>query len=72
VVVVTLLIRGGDVRRLRTDLPRRDTKRLRMGLAIVLGQDLAEAARAIRDRSLADPAACDRKVGNGDGEAAGL
>jgi hypothetical protein len=72
VVVVTLLIRGGDVRRLRTDLPRRDTKRLRMGLAIVLGQDLAETPRAIRDRSLADLAACDRKVGNGDGEAAGL
>jgi hypothetical protein len=36
----------------------------------VLGQDLAEAAGATGDRAVADLA--DGKIGNGDGEAAGL
>lgn len=43
-----------------------------MGPAIVLSQDFAEAAEAIRDGPVADLAARDWKVGNGDGEAAGL
>jgi hypothetical protein len=43
-----------------------------MGLAVVPGQDLAEAAGAIGERAVADLAACDRKMGNGDGQAARL
>ena len=51
-------------------LPGQDGKRPGMGPAVVLGQDLAEAAGATGDRAVADLA--DRKIGNGDGEAAGL
>jgi hypothetical protein len=47
-------------------------KRSGMGPAVVLGQDLAEAAGAMGDRAVADLTACDRKMGNGAGEAAGL
>ena len=43
-----------------------------MGPAVVLGQDLVEAAGAVGDHAVADLAARDRKMGNGDGEAAGL
>jgi hypothetical protein len=46
--------------------------RLGMGSAVVLGQDLAEAAGAVGDRAVADLAPGDREVGNGDGEAAEL
>lgn len=53
-------------------LPGQDAKRPGMGPAVVLGQDLAEGTGAIGDRAVADLAACDGKVGNGDGEAAGL
>jgi hypothetical protein len=42
-----------------------------MDLAVVLGQDLAEAARPVRDGAAADLAARDRKTGNGHGETAG-
>jgi hypothetical protein len=54
------------------ELPGQDAKRAGMGPAVVLGQDLAEAAGPIGDRAVADLAACDRKMGNGDGEAARL
>lgn len=50
-------------------LPGQDAKRPGMGPAVVLGQDLAEGTGAIGDRAVADLAACDGKVGNGDGEA---
>ena len=53
-------------------LPGKNGKRPGMGPAVVLGQDLAEAAGAIGDRAVADLAACDGQMGNGDGEAAGL
>jgi hypothetical protein len=53
-------------------LPGQDGKRPGMGPTVVLGQDLAETAGAIGDRAVADLAACDGKMGNGDGEAAGL
>jgi len=53
-------------------LPGQDCKRPGMGPAVVLGQDLAEGAGAVGDRLVADLAAGDRKVSNGDGEAAGL
>jgi hypothetical protein len=36
-----------------------------MDPAVVLGQDLAEAARPVRDGAAADLAARDRKTGNG-------
>ena len=53
-------------------LSGRHAERLRMGPAVVLGQDLAEAAGVVGDRLVADLAAGDWKVSNGDGEAAGL
>ena len=53
-------------------LAGRDAKRLGMGLPVVLGQDLAKAAGSVGNRAVADLAARDRKIGNGDGEAAGL
>ena len=42
-----------------------------MGSAVVLGQDLGEGARPVRDGAAADLAAGDREMGNGHGEAAG-
>lgn len=39
---------------------------------VMLGQDLAEAARSVGDRAAADLAARDRKMGNGHGETAGI
>jgi hypothetical protein len=53
-------------------LPGEDAKRPRMGAAVVLGQDLAEVAGPVGDCAVADLAACDRKMGDRDGEAAGL
>jgi len=41
-----------------------------MGLAVVLGQDLAEVAGPGRDGAAADLAAGERKVGNGHRKAA--
>jgi hypothetical protein len=49
----------------------RQAERFRMGPAVVLGQDLAEVAGPVRDGTVADLAAGDRKLGNGRGEAAG-
>ena len=42
-----------------------------MGPAVVLGQDLGEVAGPVRDGTVADLAAGDRKLGDGHGEAAG-
>src|SRR5208282_6114270 len=42
-----------------------------MGSAVVLGEDLAEAAGPVCDGAAADPAARDGKMGNGRREAAG-
>ena len=58
------------VRSLRDRLPGRKGERFGMGPAVVLGQDLAEVAGAVRDSAAADLAARDRKLGNGHGEAA--
>ncbi len=52
-------------------LPGEDAERPGMGPAVVLSQDLAEAAGTVGDGAVADLAACNRKVRNGDGEAAG-
>jgi hypothetical protein len=52
-------------------LPGQDGKRPGIGLAVVLGQDLAETGGAIGDRAVADLAACHGKMGNGDAEAVG-
>ena len=43
-----------------------------MGPAVVLGQDLAEAAVPVGDGAAADLAACDRKTSNRHREAAGI
>ena len=48
-----------------------DSECFGMRPAIVLGQDLAEVARPVRDGALADLATRDRKVGNGHRKAAG-
>ncbi len=49
----------------------RDGEHFGVGLAVVLGQDLAEIAGPVRDGAVADLAACDRQMGNGHREAAG-
>ena len=49
----------------------RDAERFGMGPAVVLGQDLGEGAGPVRDGSVADLAAGDRKLGNGHREGAG-
>ena len=51
-------------------LTGRDVEHLGVGLAVVLGQDLAEIAGPVRDGAVADLAARDRQMGNGHGEAA--
>ena len=53
-------------------LSGRHAKRLGVGPAVVLGQDLAESAGAVGDCLVADLASGDWKVSNGDGEASGL
>ena len=53
------------------ELLRRDTQHFGMGPAVVLGQDLGEVAGPVRDRTVADLAAGDRRMGDGHGEAAG-
>ena len=57
----------GSLRR----LPVRKAERFGMGPAVVLGQGLAEAAEPVRHGAVADLAAGERQLGNGDGEAAG-
>jgi hypothetical protein len=42
-----------------------------MGPAVVLGQGLAEAAGPVRHGAVADLAAGERQLGDGNGEAAG-
>ncbi len=61
----------GGVRGLRDQLPGIEAERFGMGLAVVLGQDLTEAARPVRDGAVADLAAGDRKTGDSHREAAG-
>jgi hypothetical protein len=58
---------AGSVRRLLG----REAERFGMGPAVVLGQDLTEAAGPIHDSTVADLATGDRQLGNGDREAAG-
>jgi hypothetical protein len=57
---------------LRRRLPGRQAERFGMDPMVMLGQDLAEAARSVGDRAAADLAARDRKMGNGHGETAGI
>ena len=52
-------------------LPGRRAERFGMGPAVVLGQDLAEAARPVGNGLAADLAACQGKMGHGHREAAG-
>jgi hypothetical protein len=52
-------------------LPDRQAERFGMGPAVVLGQDVTEAARPVGNALLADLAACHRKMGHGHREAAG-
>ena len=56
---------------LRGRLPGWQAERFGMGPAVVLSQDLAEAAGPVRDGAAADLAARDRKMGNGHGKTAG-
>jgi hypothetical protein len=65
------LMRRADRRGLE-ELLGQDAKCPEMGPAVVFGQDLAEAARAIGDGAVVDLAACDRKACNGNGQATGL
>jgi hypothetical protein len=53
-------------------LSGRDAECFGMGAAVVLGQGLAEGAGAVGDGAVADLAADEGQVGNGDREAAGL
>jgi hypothetical protein len=46
-------------------LPGRDAERFRMGPAVMLSQDLAEAAGPVRHGAVADLAAGDRQLGDG-------
>src|SRR6516164_483222 len=46
-------------------LPGGEAKRFRMGAAVVLGQNVAEAARPVGHGLAADLAACHRKMGHG-------
>ena len=52
-------------------LPGREAECFGMGPAVVLGQDLAEAARPVGNGLTADLAACYRKMGHGHRETAG-
>ena len=62
---------AGLVRDLRGRLPGCEVERFGMGPAVVPGQDLTEVAGPVGDGAVADPAAGDRKLGNGHKEAAG-
>ena len=53
-------------------LPGRKAERFGVGPTVVLGQDLAEAARPVGNGLATDLAACHRKMGHGHREAAGL
>ena len=48
-----------------------DAERFGMGLAVMLGQDIADVAWPVGDGAVADLAAGDRKLGDGHREAAG-
>ena len=48
---------------------RRDAEHFGMRPAVVLGQDLTEAAGPVRHRAVADLATGDRQLGNGHREA---
>src|SRR5205807_2038568 len=61
----------GIVRGLRDRLPSCEVERFGICPAVVLGQDLTEVARPVRDGAVADLAAGDRKMGKGHREAAG-
>ncbi len=52
-------------------LLRRDAEHFGMGPAVVLGQDLTEAAGPVRHGAVADLATGDRQLGNDHREAAG-
>jgi hypothetical protein len=52
-------------------LPGREVERFGMGAPVVLGQGLADGARPVRDRVVADLAARDRQAGDRHGETAG-
>ena len=56
---------------LRSRLAGRDVKRFGMGPAVMLGQRLAENTGPVGHGALADLAAGDRKLGDGDRETAG-
>ena len=58
---------AGSLRRLLG----REAERFGMGPAVVLGQDLTEAAGPVRDGAVADLATGDRQLGDGYREAAG-
>ena len=49
----------------------REAERFAMGPAVVLSQDLTEAAGPVRDGAVADLATGDRQLGDGHREAAG-
>ena len=49
----------------------REAERFGMGTAVVLGQNLTEAAGPVRDGAVADLATGDRQLANGHREAAG-
>jgi len=57
----------GSLRR----LPGRKAERFRMGPAVVVGQDLTEAAGPVRNGAVANLAAGDRQLGDGHRETAG-
>jgi len=61
--------RGGISAGICGRLPGRRAERFGMHPAVVLGQDLGEAARPVRDSTAADLAARNRKLGNGHREA---
>ena len=65
--MVTAAVSAGP----RGQLPGCEVKRLGMGPAVMLGQDLTEVARAVGEGTVADLAAGDRKPSNGHREAAG-
>jgi hypothetical protein len=52
-------------------LLRRDAEQFGMGTAVMLGQDLTEAAGPVCHGALADLATGDRQLGNGHRKAAG-
>ncbi len=62
-------VRG--VMRQPAEVTGKGAERFGTGPAVVPGQDLTETAGPVRDRAVADLAASDRQLGNGQREAAG-